>query len=61
MQLPARTRQSPGAASGMARAGLMPGAGGLVQPLHPTFSVMLFNPCYWKSPRWFILIHSKDS
>ena len=26
----------------------------------PPFSVMLFNLYYWKSPRWFILIHSKD-
>lgn len=24
-------------------------------------SVMLFNLYYWKSPRWFILIGSKDS
>lgn len=26
----------------------------------PPFSVMLFNLYYWKSPRWFILMHSKD-
>lgn len=23
------------------------------------FSAMLFNLYYWKSPRWFILIHRK--